>query len=33
MTISNQEVYDSLRNDMVGGNLFVIHRENIAVKT
>ncbi|KAA6384721.1 MAG: hypothetical protein EZS28_019750 [Streblomastix strix] len=33
MTISNQEVYDSLRNDMVGGNQFVIHRENIARKT
>ncbi|KAA6316138.1 MAG: hypothetical protein EZS28_055306, partial [Streblomastix strix] len=33
MTISNQEVYDSLRNDMVGGNSFVIHRENIAGKT
>ncbi|KAA6378617.1 MAG: hypothetical protein EZS28_025855 [Streblomastix strix] len=33
MTISNQEVNDSLRNDMVGGNSFVIHRENIAGKT
>ncbi|KAA6364955.1 MAG: hypothetical protein EZS28_039518, partial [Streblomastix strix] len=33
MTISNQEVYDSLRNDMVSGNSFVIHRENIAGKT
>ncbi|KAA6370101.1 MAG: hypothetical protein EZS28_034372 [Streblomastix strix] len=29
MTTSNQEVYDSLRNDMVGGNSFVNHRENI----
>ncbi|KAA6356459.1 MAG: hypothetical protein EZS28_048014, partial [Streblomastix strix] len=27
------KVYDSLRNDMVGGNSFVIHRENIAGKT
>ncbi|KAA6384044.1 MAG: hypothetical protein EZS28_020428 [Streblomastix strix] len=33
MTISNQNVYDSLRNDMVGGNSFVNHRENIAGKT
>ncbi|KAA6404253.1 MAG: hypothetical protein EZS28_000211 [Streblomastix strix] len=32
MTISNQEVYDSLRNDMVDGNSFDIHRENIAEK-
>ncbi|KAA6343248.1 MAG: hypothetical protein EZS28_052325, partial [Streblomastix strix] len=30
MTISNQKVYDSLRNDMIGGNSFVNHRENIA---
>ncbi|KAA6354891.1 MAG: hypothetical protein EZS28_049582, partial [Streblomastix strix] len=27
------KVYDSLHNDMVGGNSFVIHRENIAGKT
>ncbi|KAA6360978.1 MAG: hypothetical protein EZS28_043495, partial [Streblomastix strix] len=33
MTISSQEVYDSLRNDMIGGKSFVIHRENIAGKT
>ncbi|KAA6399862.1 MAG: hypothetical protein EZS28_004617 [Streblomastix strix] len=33
MTISNQEVYDSLRNDMVGGNSFVTHSENIAGQT
>ncbi|KAA6395106.1 MAG: hypothetical protein EZS28_009373 [Streblomastix strix] len=33
MTITDQEVYDSLCNDMVGVNSFVIHRENIAGKT
>ncbi|KAA6357746.1 MAG: hypothetical protein EZS28_046727 [Streblomastix strix] len=27
------KVYDSLGNDMVGGNSFVIHRENIAGKS
>ncbi|KAA6367288.1 MAG: hypothetical protein EZS28_037185 [Streblomastix strix] len=31
--IGFDQVYDSLRNDMVGGNSFVIHRENIAGKT
>ncbi|KAA6402416.1 MAG: hypothetical protein EZS28_002062 [Streblomastix strix] len=29
----SNEVYDSLRNDMISGNSFVIHRENIAGKT
>ncbi|KAA6395812.1 MAG: hypothetical protein EZS28_008664 [Streblomastix strix] len=33
MTISNQQIYDSLRNEMVGGNSFVIHREKIVGKT
>ncbi|KAA6367814.1 MAG: hypothetical protein EZS28_036659, partial [Streblomastix strix] len=31
--IGFDQVYDSLRNDIIGGNSFVNHRENIAEKT
>ncbi|KAA6373280.1 MAG: hypothetical protein EZS28_031193, partial [Streblomastix strix] len=30
MTISDQEVYKILRNNMIGGNSYVMHRENIS---